>query len=235
MAVSNSTDFRQTASGLIEDALAELGVWADEEPLQNVDLQRGLRAMTRMFKSWQADGVFVWGLTEGTLSLVEGQANYSFGEGGDFATLPFEITDEMRINRGGNDLPMCRLSRDDYMALPNKTTRGYPTQWYYDRQRESGTLSVWPAPDPTAGTLKFTYRRIVMDMDAAEDDFDLPQEWHEAVVFGLADRLVGAYSMAGKPAAARVKDEATRSYQTVKGFNLGEGRASVRVLPAHYG
>jgi hypothetical protein len=231
MAVSGSTDFAETAEQIITDALAELGVAEDEEPLQAVDLERGLRALNRMLKAWQADGVMAWTMTAGTLALVQGQASYAFGSGGDFTTVPLDIGD-MEINRGSNDLPMNRLSREEYRALPNKTTQGYPTQFYYDRQRTGGTLYVWPAPDATAGTLKFTYRRIIMDMDAGANNIDLPQEWHDAIVYGLAYRLVGPYSMDGKPTAARLKAEAERSYQVVKNFDVGEGKGSLSVTSA---
>jgi hypothetical protein len=231
MAVSNSTDFNQTAQELITDALSELGVLDEEEPLQAVDLNRGLRTLTRMFKAWQVDGVMTWTMTAGTLALVQGQEDYAFGVGGDFVTIPLDIED-MEINRGTNDLPMFRLSREEYRSLPNKTTQGYPTQFYYDRQRSGGTLYVWPAPDATGGTLKFTYRRLIMDMDAGANNFDLPPEWHEAIVFGLAKRFIGPYSMDGKPAAARVSAEADRSYLVVKGFDIGEGKGSLSVTNA---
>lgn len=234
MAVSNSIDFLETAQQIVIDARAELGIAEDEEPLQAVDLEKGLRALNRMLKAWQADGVMIWTLTDGTLALVAGQADYDFGTGGDFTTRPFDIEDDMRINRGTNDLVMTRLSRDEYKAIPNKATAGYPTQWYYDRQRSGGVLSVWPAPDSAGGTLKFTYRRVVMDLDAGANDFDVPQEWMEALTYGLAARLVGIYGRAGKPAAARVEQFAAATYETVKGFDAGEGRGSIRISPSSF-
>jgi hypothetical protein len=230
MAVSNSTDFSETVLEIITDALAELGVNADEEPLEAADQNRALRALNRMLKAWQADGVMAWTYAEGELATVQGQASYDFGAGGDFTIKPFEILD-MRINRGGNDLPMYRLSREEYYALPNKTNQGYPTQFYYDRQRDSGALYLWPAPDATLGTLKFTYRRVIMDIDSGADDFDVPQEWTEALVFGLASRLIGPYAKAGSAESARVEQEAARTYMVVKGFDIGEGVGSIRVTP----
>lgn len=230
MALSNSTDFTQTAESLIEDARAELGVNADEEPLQDYELERGLRLLNGMLKGWQAKGLMVWALTEGTLTLSEGEASYTFGSGGDVTTVPFEITDA-RISRSGSELPMIRLSRDEYDALPNKTNEGYPTQFFYDRQRSGGTLYVWPAPDSAEGSIIYTYQRIVMDMDGATNNFDLPQEWLEAIRYGLALRMIGPYGKAGTPAAAHVTREAARSYAEVEGFTLGEGKASVSITP----
>lgn len=233
MAVSNSIDFTLTAAEIIEEARREVGIQADEEPIDAQALVTGLRTLNRMLKAWQAEGVMCWTLTEGTLTLVASDESYVFGSGGTFTTVPLEIT-SIRINRGSNDIPMFRMSREEYFDLPNKTITGYPTQFYYDRQRSGGTLYVWPAPDATAGTLKFTYRRIIMDVDASNNDLDLPQEWYDAIIFGLAKRLAGHAWLLGTEDGKRVMVEAERSYMVVKGFDIGEGTGSISITPAGY-
>lgn len=230
MAVSGSVDFALTAVEIVEEARSLLGIDAEEEPLEAAELQKGLRALNMMLKAWQAEGLMISLLTEGTLALVQSQASYTFQAGGDFNTVPFEITD-MRITRNSTDLPMFEMGREEYFALPNKTTEGYPTQWYYDRQRDGGRLYVWPAPDATAGTLKFTYRRVINDMDASANSLDLPQEWHEAVVYGLARKLMPRYGGAGTPEGQLVLTEAARSYQVVKDFGIGTGKNSIMIVP----
>lgn len=230
MSVSNSTDFALSAVQIVEEARSLLGVHADEEPLEAHELSKGLRALNMMLKEWQAEGVYVSTYTEGTHVLTEGDYDIAFGAGGDVVTVPFEITD-MRINRGGTDLPMHEMSRQDYYALPRKDTKGYPTQWYYDRQRANGTLHVWPAPDATGGTLRFTYRRVVMDLDASGDDLDLPQEWQQAVIYNLAKKLMPRYGGAGTPEGQLVLAEAERSYMVVKGFDIGGGKGSIMIGP----
>ncbi|MCP4997187.1 MAG: hypothetical protein GY933_00210 [Hyphomicrobiales bacterium] len=194
------------------------------------DLQNGLRKLNIMLKAWQADGVKYWLMTEGELALVQSQESYSFAAGGDFTTVPFDMMD-MRITRVSNDLPMSEMSREEYNALPNKTTEGYPTSWFYDRQRESGTLYVWPAPDSTAGTLKFTYRRTIMDMDASADAMDLPQEWYDAVINGLGYRLVRSNGLLNTPEGQDLKVEAGRTYSIVKAHDTGEGAGSLFIYP----
>lgn len=230
MAVSGSIDFSQTASSLIEDARRKLGIHADEEPLAATELATGLRTLNRMLKEWQADNIAISYLTEGTLTLVASQASYSFGSGGDFTTVPFEIT-QMRIRRNSTDLEMVEMGRQEYFSLPNKDNTGYPAQWYYDRQRSGGTLYVWPAPDTTSSTLRFTYRRIVNDMDATTDDLDLPQEWYDAVVYNLAKKMMPEYGGAGTPEGQLVLAEAARCYDLVKGFDIGTGESSITILP----
>lgn len=233
MAVSNTTSFARTANELIADALELLGILGEEEPLTAVDLQRGTKWLNYLLKAWQADGVMGWTLTEGTLALVQSQASYSFASGGDFTTVPVDIED-MRITRGGTDLPMFPMSRMDYYALPNKTSEGYSTQWYYDRQRDTGTLYVWPVPDATGGTLKFTYRRRIMDMVTAGDNFDLPQEWYLALVSGLASLLIPIYGKSGTPRAADIRGQAGEAYSSVKAFDIDEGESSIFMVPASY-
>ncbi len=231
MAVSNSTDFSMTALEIIKAARMKIGIHASEEPLADHEAVEGRRTLNMMLKAWQADGVTATFETEGQFNTVHGQSAYSFASGGDFTTVPINITD-VRIARGGADLSMAELSREEYLAIPLKTTQGYPIQWFYDRQRENGSLYVWPAPDSTAGTLKFTYIRRIMDMDSNTNNIDLPQEWYEAVIYNLADRFAEDYGLVNTETAIKVSAKAQIAYETVKGFNTGQYRGSIRIVPA---
>lgn len=230
MAVSNSTDFNRTSHDLIVMAREKIGIHAAEEPIANEEIVSARRHLNAMLKAWAAGGVSFTHMTEGSLTLVQADKDYVFGSGGDFTTVPVDITD-VRITRDSIDLPMIELSREEYYALPNKASQGRPTQWFYDRQRAGGTLYVWPVPDASAGTLKFTYRRVIYDMDANADDLDLPQEWYEAVVYGLADRLAENYGLTQTAAGQRVAQKAQMALQEIKEFDTGEGAGSLRIMP----
>lgn len=241
MAVSNSTDFSLNTVQIIQEALALIGAEMTDEPLKAHEFTWGLRALNMMLRTWQADGVMTWTLTEGTFSLVLGQPGYAFGSGGVFTTVPLDITD-VRITRAGRDLPMYRMSRDDYYALPIKTNQGYPTQFYYDRQRDGGTLFVWPAPDAALGTIGFTYRRYVMDLTTSTNNIDLPKEWYEAIVYNLAKKLLPRFGGPNttttrngmrrmSPEAQLVLTEADTTYKVLKGFDVGEGQGSISITP----
>ncbi|MDB6036013.1 MAG: hypothetical protein JWM16_6351 [Verrucomicrobiales bacterium] len=230
MAVSGSTDFKSVSAEIIADALSLLGVLAEEEPLPAYDLVRGMRFLTKMLKQWEGLGIGSWLRTEGTFALVASTPSYVFGSGGSFTTVPFDITDA-RITRSSIDLPMERLTREEYFALPNKTTTGYPTQYFYDRQRDNGTLYVWPSPDTTAGTFGFTYRRRIMDIDAATDNFDLPPEWEKAITDNLAYELIAVYGKAGSEEAKKVSRDAPISFAIVQNFDVGESEGSIMISP----
>lgn len=235
MAVSSSIDFSITATQLIQDARAELGVYAAEEPLDAVELVDCLRFLTGMLKAWQADGmsVQVWTLTEGSLTLVASDESYTVQAAGDITVVPMDIV-QARITRNSVDTEMFKISREEYYALPDKTVTGFPINYYYDRQRETGVLKVWPAPDSTAGTFKYTYRRRIMDVDTGAENIDMPQEWYKPMRICLADELVGYYGKAGTEEGNRVSAKAPAAYLTAKSYDIGEGEASVYISPSSY-
>lgn len=233
MTTSGSTNFNLTANEIVIEARRKAGIHDDEEPLEAQDLVTGMRAMTMMLKTWQAEGVMAWTKTELTFVLSSGDYTVTFGAGADVTTVPLDISD-IQINRGGNDITMFPMSREDYRNLPNKTNPGYPTQFYYQRAISGGTLYIWPAADTDGGTLKIDARRLIFDMDASVDDPDVPQEWLESLVYGLAKRLMENYGLTGTPDYQTVKEEAARTYAVVRGLDIGEGTNSVMVVPAGY-
>lgn len=234
MAVSNSVDFNLTAVDLITEARRKIGIHETEEPLSDAEKTAGLTQLNAMLKSWQVGGVSFSQYTEGSITLTQSDKDLVFGSGGDFTTVPFDIID-VRLTRSSTDRPMIEMSREEYYAIPNKTSEGPPSQWFYDRQRNGGTMYIWPAPDATAGTLKFTYVRKIYDMDANADDLDLPQEWYEAVIYGLADRMAENYGLINTPLGQRVSEKAQASLQEIKDFDTAEGMGSIRVLPNRTG
>lgn len=196
MATSGSTDFSMNGGEIVTDSLRLINVVSDEETATGAQITTGLRFLNRMVKAWQTKvGYFQWSKTEGSLSFVTGQASYDMGSGGDFAARPLKIIHARRKDAGGREIPMLRLAREDYFALPLKTTQGTPTQYYYDPQLGTGKLYVWPAPDASAGTFEFTYIRTIEDFDETSHDPDYPVEWLDALTYNLALRLAPIYGV----------------------------------------
>lgn len=230
MTVSGTTAFDMSVAEIVTDAREYLGIQDEEEPLTDADLQRGIRVLNQMLLAWQADGVQTWVLTEGSFALAQGDYDYVFGSGGAFTTVPTEIMD-VRITRNSQDLPMNRMSREEYQSLPVKSTEGYPTQWYYDFQRAGGTMYVWPAPDATGGTIKFTYRRQINDVGNGTNTLDLPKHWLLAVSSNLAVYLAPKYQVEVPAAVAAI---ASSSYDILKSYDTAEGKGSINIWPDDY-
>jgi hypothetical protein len=125
----------------------------------------------------------------------------------------------------GIDVPLRIITRNEYINLGNKTTPGYPNSVYYDPQRETGTLYLYPVPDATVvanTTIVIYYQRPFDDFDNAADEPDFPQEWFDALKYGLATRLAPEY---GVPISERqlLMAEMTRIKQEALSMGTEEG------------
>lgn len=103
------------------------------------------------------------------------------------------IPDARRKN-SGQEIAMIQMGRIDYLDLPNKESQGTPVQYYYDPKQNTGTLFLWPSPAVDETLVTFTYYKPLDIFDNANDQAEFPDEWIEALIFGLADRLFYPFS-----------------------------------------
>lgn len=89
-----------------------------------------------------------------------------------------------------SEIPTTRLNKDDYINLPVKNIESKPLQYWFDRQRDQPVVYVWPVPDNTYYQLVFWRYRHIMDPGTAQNEVDVPQRWIDAVVKGLAARVI---------------------------------------------
>lgn len=91
------------------------------------------------------------------------------------------------------ETPLGRINRDDWTSLPNKTFQSNrPAQFWFDRQVRQPLIMVWPTPNSTAelGQIVAYRHRHIMDVGTLQQEVEVPQRWYDAVVTGLAARLV---------------------------------------------
>ncbi len=89
------------------------------------------------------------------------------------------------------EIPIARLNRDDYTALPNKYFLGRPLQFWFDRQREQPIMHLWPVPNASATTQQIVLwrHRYIQDVGTMVEELDVPQRWFDAIVALLASKL----------------------------------------------
>lgn len=75
--------YTQTAGQLITQALRDARIVDPEQPVNSVDFQNGLDAISAVIKHWQTQGIHLWSETEAVLPLVTNQRKYLLGPGGD--------------------------------------------------------------------------------------------------------------------------------------------------------
>lgn len=200
MGTSNSTNFSVTRDDIIKGALRLCGALALGETPSADQVSEASEALNMLVKAWQADGMALWARGEYTLPLTLSTQSYNIGIGQTVnIAKPLKITQAiLHDTQTKVDIPMRIITRDEYLRLGNKTTTGQPIQIYYDPQRDHGVLYVYPPANSSAVSykqIKFTYQKPFEDFDASTDNPDFPQEWYEALKYGLASRLAGEYGI----------------------------------------
>ena len=221
MPVSGSTDFTLNARDVVTYAFKQLRVARAGEPIDAEDMSDGLEALNLMLKSWQVDMPNLWRQTNGSLPLVANTASYNMAAA-------FRIK-SARLRQSGRDIPMHLLTREEYEEIPLKTSTGFPTQYYFDPQRDTGVLYLWPVLGSVSGeTVEYTYQRRFYDVDTPDDSIDLPQEYLMGVGWNLAEALLESYGKAD-PTSKRIMAMAARHRNSLQSADRED---VVRFVPA---
>ncbi|ACI52199.1 conserved hypothetical protein [Gluconacetobacter diazotrophicus PA1 5] len=122
------------------------------------------------------------------------------------------------------EIPVVPMSRLDYAAVPNKTTPGTVTQFFYDPQLGNGVIHVWPAPSDNRNALKFTAQRPLTTFATLTSAPDFPDEWLAAMRWNLAVEMWpefnGSNNPRGNPAQyALLKEEARSKLMVAQGWD----------------
>jgi hypothetical protein len=183
MATSGSTNFSMTARDVITKALRKAFVIGELETPSASEAADALQSLNLMLKSWSAKRhLFIIAST--SVTLLASTASYSLANA--------RRVRSVRRRTSSVDTPLYEMSRQEYDDTPMKASIGFPNGFYFDPQRATRTLYVWPVPDAsiaTSTTLQITYERVLEDVDSLNDDLDVPQEWLECIVYNLAARL----------------------------------------------
>lgn len=187
MATSGSVDFSLTAREIIAEAFKVAKIVSGGETPTATEMADAETTLNLMLKTWSAKE-HLWIRTEGTQALSASTASYAITGARRMLSV--------RRRTSSIDTPMNELSREEYYDLPNKSGTGTPVSWYFDPQRSTRTLYIWPTATAAVAAntaLYFTYLRVIEDIDDLENDPDVPQEWLEALIYSLAARLALSY------------------------------------------
>lgn len=99
---------------------------------------------------------------------------------------------QIYLGNNPTEIPLARLSRDDYTNLPNKAfTSNRPLQYWLDRQSLSPVMNLWPVPNAAATVMQIVVwaHRHIMDVGTMTQSIEVPQRWYETIVAMLASKL----------------------------------------------
>jgi hypothetical protein len=187
MATSGSTDFELDVADYIEEAFERCGL----EVRTGYDLKSANRSLNLLLADWANRGLNQWTIKQRTLTLISGTGNYDLGT---------DVIDILSVvvRRDGTDFQLERLSRDEYLAIPTKTTEGRPNQFFLDRQL-TPKLKLWPVPENSTDVIHFDALTRIQDADDFTNTLDMPFRFYPCLAAGLA------YYLALKRAPNRVQ------------------------------
>ena len=194
MTTSGTYDFSVNRDQLITGALRLAGVIAQGETPTASQVSDAATTLNMMVKAWMADGMPLWAIRTITITPVANQNTYTY----DTPKLLKPLQAWNRQTSSQVDIPMRMISRQEYNILGNKSTTGNPIQLFFNPNLSSTEIKLFPTPDSTAAAQNVIYivaQVPYQDFDSATDTPDFPQEWYEAIKYGLAVRLAGEYNI----------------------------------------
>jgi len=187
MSTSGTRNFDLSIAEIIEEAYERCGL----EVRTGYDAETARRSLNLMFADWSNRGVNLWTVRSATQALTQGTSAY---------TLNKHTVDILQIvlNRDGTDYEMDQISRANYATIPDKTTQGRPSQYYFER-KISPIINVWATPENSTDTLTYYYIQQMEDADYLYNNVEAPLRFYPCMVAGLA------YYMAMKRAPDRLQ------------------------------
>ena len=157
MTTSGTTDFSLDISDLCEEAMERCGI----RMTNGYQLTSARRSLNLLFLDWASRGLNLWTIEEATYPLVQGSRELILAS--DTVNV---LSAVIRLTNSGptTDITIDRISREEYLDVPDKTTQARPSQYYVQRSNPT-TVYLYPAADQN---YTFVYYRIRRIQDAGD-------------------------------------------------------------------
>ncbi len=216
MATSGSKNFELDVSEYIEEAFERCGL----EVRTGYDLKTARRSLNLLLADWANRGLNQWTIKQRSLTVAQADGEYELGT---------DVIDVLSVvvRRAGTDYSLERLSRDDFLTIPNKSTQGRPSQFFLDRQLNPN-LKIWPVPENSTDVIYYDALTRIDDADDYTNTMDMPFRFYPCLAAGLA------YYIALKRAPNRVQMlKAIYEEEFERAATEDRDRSSFNVVPQY--
>jgi hypothetical protein len=215
MTTSGSRDFNLDVAEVIEEAYERCGL----EVRTGYDARTARRSLNLMFADWANRGLNLWTVASGTVTLTQGTAE---------VTLATDVVSmlEVVLRRDNTDYILSQIGRGDYVTLPDKTTQGRPSQFWFNRQI-APVINLWAVPENSTDQIVYYYVQRIEDADSLVNTTDMPFRFYPCMVAGLA------YYIAMKRAPERLQVLKTiYEEEFLRAAEEDEQRVSLKLQPS---
>lgn len=187
MTTSGITDWPLTAEEIVTQAFVELGAVSSGETPTGEEMEDGLVRLNSMLRSWAGEGnLFREETTE--VAFTSGLGELALDAG--IRTINNAWLVQTSYNR-----ILAPWNRTEYLSIPVPGQEGSPVAWYAENGVAGLTLHLWPVPS-AASTIALDYSRHAQTVTDPSETVDVPQEWQETLILGLASRCASMFGKA---------------------------------------
>lgn len=188
-----------TAGDLIAFCLRTAGINGVGQTPTAEDINDGLIVLSSMMAQWQRKRWLVPSLTDMAITST-GAQSYTIGP-----VRPTTLHAAYARLSSGSALPLdislsIMRSREDYSAVALKNLTTFPAVAYLDTAWPTGRVYVWPIPAAGIYELHFVFPEALPTYSALTDPINLPPEYMQALIYGLAVHLAMQYGQTPAPA-----------------------------------
>lgn len=176
MATSGTFNFALEIDDVIQEATEMIG---GEQTLGH-EPASARRSLNLMLKDWQNRGILLWSTEASAITVTASVSSYELSDSTIDAL-------QVIVNRDNTDLPLTRISYEEYLQIPRKGQTGRATQYSIKRNRDNPTLFIWPIPENSTDVLKVEKISELEDINkSAGQNADVPKRFLPCLSAGLA-------------------------------------------------
>jgi len=206
-----------TAIGMITRAMKLAGVIGSGETPSDAEASDCLASLNSMLDSWALERLFVYSISEASVSWASGQQSRTVGPTGNFvtSTLPVRIDESSYFLNSNISYPVKFINQDDFAGIPNKqTTSTFPFWMYVQYGTTTHTIYAYPIPQSTI-TFLLRYWSGLQSFASLTDTLTLPPGYERAIVYSLAEEIAPQFGIAVQPQMAKTAMAARKNLKRI--------------------
>jgi hypothetical protein len=165
----------------LEESFEQAGVPPKSIGTEHID--SALRSIRLILNSeWTTLGIRQWMVERLEQTMVSGDETFDLPTGG------IDIFNAV-LRRADRDSPMYRISRAEYLEIPDKAIVGRPDRYFVDRRYNVATVYLWQTPENSTDIMVLDYVRNISNPGEMVNTLQMPPHMLDAFVTGLAARL----------------------------------------------
>lgn len=198
---------------LIASSMRLIGAIASGEDPTPEEIDDALLTLNDLLENWSTEKLSVWGAVNESFSLVQGQATYTIGTGGDFNTNRPVYVNGGYTTVNSVDTPVHSMTQGEYNLITLKSLQNTCVErMLYVNDFPLGRLTFWPVPSASV-MVTLSLSRLLSYPVTALDSLTGPPGFLKALRYALAIELAPEFGTEASETVILVAADAKADYK----------------------